>query len=189
MSDARLLPPNRSTLESALAAVSTLALDTDGLRHLWSAQHCQVAALPWLSWALTVEGWSNATSEAAQRAVILDSINIHRRKGTPWAIRALIRALGFGEVTIIERIGGLTYNGAARFDGEYPHQNIATSWPTYKIVFNERPLTNAQADSLRALLPSVAPARCHLVALRYSAVANSDNGATTYDGAYNHGSA
>ena len=63
MSDARLLPPNRSALESALAAVSTLALDTAGLRHLWSARDCLAEALPWLSWALTVEGWSDARSE------------------------------------------------------------------------------------------------------------------------------
>lgn len=187
--DARLLPPNRTALESALAAVSAMPLSTDGLRHLWSAKHCLLAALPWLSWALTVEGWSDATSEDAQRGVILDSINIHRRKGTPWAIRALIRALGFGEVIIIERVGGINYDGTTDYDGTYPHQSAASSWATYKVVFTDRPLSNAQAARLRALLPSVAPARCHLLALRYSTVSNSYNGATQYNGTFNHGSA
>lgn len=188
MTDARLLPPNRSALESALAAVSTLALDTTGLRHLWHARDCLAEALPWLSWTLTVEGWSDARSDDARRAVILDSINIHRRKGTPWAIRALIRALGFGEVTIIERIGGVTHNGAVSRNGEYPRAPLSATWATYRIVL-ERPITNQQAARIRALLPAVAPARCVCLGLRYAAVVHSHNGAMRRDGSFNRGSA
>lgn len=184
----RLLPPNRTPLEAALAGVTDLALSTDGLRHLWSAVHCLAAALPWLSWTLSVEAWHEAKSDDARRALILNSIEIHRRKGTPWAIRLLIRSLGFGEVTIIERVGGRTHDGSIRRDGEFPHASLATTWATYKISL-ERPITNVQADRLRKLLPSVAPARCHLVGLRYATVANSHNGATRRDGAFNHGSA
>lgn len=184
----RLLPPSRTPLELALAEASTLDLDTDGLRHLWSAMHCLVPLLPWLSWTLSVEAWHEAKSDDARRALILNSIEIHRRKGTPWAIRLLIRSLGFGEVTIIERVGGRTHNGGIRHDGEFPHASLAATWATYKIVL-ERPITNVQADRLRKLLPSVAPARCHLVGLRYATVANSHNGATRRDGAFNHGSA
>lgn len=188
MTDARLLPPNRTALESAIAAVSRLALDTSGLRHLWSARHCPPEALPWLSWTLTVEGWSDARSDDARRAVILDSINIHRRKGTPWAIRALLRALGFGEVTLIERVGGNKHDGAISRNGEYARAPLSSTWATYRVVL-ERPITNAQAARIRALLPSVAPARCLCVGLRYAAVAGSHNGAMRRDGSFNRGSA
>jgi phage tail P2-like protein len=184
----RLLPPNRTPLEATLAGITEIALSTDGLRHLWSAVHCLADALPWLSWTLSVEAWHEAKSDDARRALILNSIEIHRRKGTPWAIRLLIRSLGFGEVDILERVGGRTHNGTIRRDGVYPHAPLATTWATYMVSF-QRPITNAQAERLRKLLPSVAPARCHLVALRYAAVANSHNGATRRDGAYNHGSA
>lgn len=184
----RLLPPNRTALEAALAGAGDLALPTDALRHLWSAMHCQSALLPWLSWTLSVEAWHEARSDEARRSLILASIEVHRRKGTPWAIRLLIRALGFGEVTIIERVGGLAYAGTAVHDGTYPHEPDADTWATYKLAF-ARPITNAQAERIRKLLPSVAPARCHLVGLRYAAVANSYGGATFYDGDYNHGSA
>lgn len=184
----RLLPPNRTPLELALAGTSPLELDTDGLRHLWTAMLCLAPLLPWLSWTLSVEAWQDAKSDDAKRALILNSIEIHRHKGTPWAIRLLIRSLGFGEVDIIERVGGRIHNGTIRRDGVYPHASLATSWATYMVAL-ERPITNAQAERLRKLLPSVAPARCHLVALRYAAVANSHNGATRRDGAYNHGSA
>lgn len=184
----QLLPPNRTALETALAAAADLGLSTDALRHLWSALRCLGPLLPWLSWSLSVEAWHEARSDEARRNLILASIEVHRRKGTPWAIRLLIRALGFGEVTIIERVGGLTYGGSAHYNGEYPHRPLGDTWATYKVVF-ERPITNEQAERIRRLLPSVAPARCHLVGLRYAAVANSYNGATRYDGAYNHGSA
>lgn len=184
----RLLPPNRTPLETALAGIAAMTLDVSNLRHLWSAMHCHAAALPWLAWTLSVDAWQEAKSDDARRDLILNSIEIHRRKGTPWAIRLLIRSLGFGEVTIIERVGGLTHNGAATRNGEYPHAALAATWATYKVAMS-RPITNAQAERIRRLLPSVAPARCHLVALRYAAVANSHNGATRRNGDYNHGSA
>ena len=184
----RLLPPNRTPLELALAGASPLDLNTDGLRHLWTALLCLAPLLPWLSWTLSVEAWHEAKSDDAKRALILTSIEIHRHKGTPWAIRLLIRSLGFGEVDIIERVGGRTHNGTIRRNGIYPHAPLITTWATYMVAF-QRPITNAQAERLRKLLPSVAPARCHLVALRYAAVANSHNGMTRRDGAYNHGSA
>lgn len=184
----QLLPPNRTTLEAALAGASQLALSTDALRHLWSALHALSPLLPWLSWTLSVEAWHEARSEEARRKLILTSIEIHKRKGTPWAIRLLIRSLGLGEVTIIERVGGLTYDGTGTYNAVYPHAPQGATWATYKVVL-ERPITNAQADRIRRLLPSVAPARCHLMGLRYAAVANSYSGATRYDGAYNHGSA
>ncbi len=185
---ARLLPPQRTALEAALATVAELAVDTTTLRHLWSAQHCPAPLLPWLSWALSVESWHEATSEDARRQLILASIEIHRRKGTPWAIRALLRALGYGEVVILERIGGLPRNGTWSRDGEYTRAPLEETWATYKLVLN-RPITNAQANRIRALLPSVAPARCHLVHLSYRAVAHSHNGVLRRDGTYNHGAA
>lgn len=188
MTDARLLPPNRTPLESALAALSSLALDTTALRSLWSARHCPPEALPWLSWSLSVEGWSDARSDDARRAVILESIRIHRHKGTPWAIRALIRALGFGEVRIVERMGGHTHNGAISRNSEFARQPLSSTWATYRIDF-DRPITNPQAARIRALLPAVAPARCHCIGLRFSAVAHSHNGAIRRNGNFNRGTA
>lgn len=184
----QLLPPNRTALETALAGASQISLSTDGLRHLWSALHSLGSLLPWLSWTLSVEAWHEAKSDDARRNLILTSIEVHRQKGTPWAIRLLVRALGFGEITIIERVGGLSYDGTAVHDGIYPHKPGADTWATYKIVL-QRPITNQQANRIRTLLPSVAPARCHLVGLRYAATPNSYDGTSRYDGAYNHGSA
>lgn len=184
----RLLPPQRTSLESTLARVAELPLDTEALRSLWSAQQSPASLLPWLSWTLSVESWHGATSTEARRNLILASIEIHRRKGTRWAIRTLLRALGFGEVVFSERIGGLPRNGTWHRDGEYTRATLEETWATYRIVFSKR-ITNAQADRIRALLPSVAPARCHLLGLVYSAVSHSHNGELMRDGSYNRGTA
>lgn len=46
--------------------------------------------------------WLLAESDDAKRNLIKSSAELHRYKGTPWAIREVIRLLGFGDVTIQE---------------------------------------------------------------------------------------
>lgn len=183
-----LLPPQSTALEAALATIADLQLDPGEVRRLWDAMACRPDLLPWLSWALSVEAWHEAKSTDARRALVLNSIEIHRRKGTPWSIRLLLSSLGFGEIEIIEHIGGLRRNGLARRNGIYARRPWETTWATYLLVF-DRPITNQQAARIRDLLPSVAPARCHLVGLRYAAVAHSHNGAIQRNGAFNRGTA
>lgn len=181
-----LLPPQRTAIETALATVAELALSPSDLRHLWDAKGCRPDLLPWLSWALSVEAWHEATSIEARRALVLNSMAIHAKKGTPWAIRLLLRSLGFGEVEIVEHIGGQRHNGQVKRNGIHTRQPWATSWATYLLIF-ERPISNQQATRIRNLLPAVAPARCHLTGLRYTAVAHTHNGAIQRNGAYNRG--
>jgi len=85
-------------------------------------------------------------------------------------------------------VGGFRHDGVIARNGEYARAPLAATWATYRIVL-ERPVTNAQAARIRALLPSVAPARCHCIGLRYAAVASSHNGAMRRDGSFNRGSA
>jgi len=118
--------------------------------------------------------WELAESEEAKRNLIKNAAELHRFKGTPWAIREVIRLLGFGEVTLMEGI----------------HAQSSTepsTWPLYRVVL-KRVITNDQAVLLRRLLLSVAPARCRLVSLDYQSVAIRYNAVARYDGQYNHGS-
>lgn len=130
--------------------------------------------------------WLLAESEDAKRNLIKSSAELHRFKGTPWAIREVIRLLGFGEVVIQEGLNNQTYDGAITYDGDHVHGNPA-SWPLYR-VFLQRVITNDQAMLLRRLLLSVAPARCRLVSLDYQSVPIRYNGIARYDSQYNHGS-
>lgn len=130
--------------------------------------------------------WLLAESEDAKRNLIKNSAQLHRYKGTPWAIREVIRLLGFGEVTLQEGLNNQVHNGVIFRDGAHVHGD-PSAWALYR-VFLERPITNDQAALLRRLLLSVAPARCRLVSLDYQTVALRHNGIARRDGQYNHGS-
>jgi phage tail P2-like protein len=118
--------------------------------------------------------WELAESEEAKRNLIKNAAELHRFKGTPWAIREVIRLLGFGEVTLME---GLNAQPSTE----------SSTWPLYRVVL-KRAITNDQAVLLRRLLLSVAPARCRLVSLDFQSVAIRYNAVARYDGQYNHGS-
>ncbi|MEZ1436985.1 phage tail protein [Pseudomonas sp. SAR267] len=130
--------------------------------------------------------WLLAESVDARRNLIKGAAELHRYKGTPWAVREVIRLLGFGEVTIQEGLSGQVRNGSIRRDGSHVHGDPG-SWPCYRVFLN-RSITNDQAVLVRRLLLSGAPARCRLVSLDYTAVAIRHNGRASRNGQYNRGS-
>lgn len=130
--------------------------------------------------------WLLAESVDAKRNLIKNAAELHRFKGTPWAIREVIRLLGFGEVTLQEGFNDQTYNGSIRHDGTYVY-GAPSAWALYR-VFLQRVITNDQAVLLRRLLLSVAPARCRLVSLDYQSIAIRYNAVARYDRHYNYGS-
>lgn len=137
--------------------------------------------------SLVGDGWELAESDEARRTLIRGAIELHRYKGTPWAIREVIRRLGLGEVEIIEGLAGRVRDGSITRNGLYVHGD-PNAWAKYRVIL-QRPITNGQATQLRALLDSYAPARCHLASLEYQAAANRHNGTIRRNGQFNRGSA
>lgn len=134
-----------------------------------------------------VDGYWLAESDDAKRKLIKGAYELHRHKGTPWAIREIVRRLGFGEVQILEGLGGRTHNGDIHYDGLYAYGH-SDRWAHYRVIMNN-PITNDQAALLRHTLAAFAPARCVLAALDYRASAIRYDGKTTYGGQFNHGTA
>ena len=96
MSDASLLPSNRTTLEQALALVSMENPDLPNvLRRMNSPDTCPVELLPWLAIQRSVDRWDPDWSEAIKRKVIKDSFEIHKRKGTVGALKRVAESLGY----------------------------------------------------------------------------------------------
>ena len=91
MSDASLLPSNRTPLEQALAQVSMEkpALP-DVLRRMISPDTCPFELLPWLAIQRSVDRWNPDWSETIKRKVIRDSFEVHKRKGTVGALRRVV---------------------------------------------------------------------------------------------------
>lgn len=99
MSDAwadPLLPPAQTRLEAALGrSMPPVGLTPEVIATLWNPATCPAALLPWLAWALSVDEWDTAWSEATQRAVCAASFPIHRKKGTVGAVRRAMAAIGY----------------------------------------------------------------------------------------------
>lgn len=89
-----LLPPNRTPLEAALADATTFDLDPTPLRYLADSTRCPAALLPWLAWAMSVDGWDEAMAEQPRRELLRRSVEIHKHKGTAGAVRRALGALG-----------------------------------------------------------------------------------------------
>ena len=147
------------------------------------------SALPWLGeqFSLFGDGWELAESDDVRRMLIKSAIELHRYKGTPWAIREIVRRLGFGEVRIIEGLNGQTYDGSINYNGSHVY-GAGSYWAHYRIIMNSV-ITNDQAALLRKTLAAFAPARCLLAALDYQAVPLRYNGRAAYDGNFNFGAA
>jgi phage tail P2-like protein len=189
--DISLLPaplaadPSLQAIEALAARLSDLDVSAV-LTNL--VDHVDASALPHLAWQFSLfdePAWSLAESDDQRRALIKGSIELHRRKGTPWAVRQMIRLLGFGAVEITEGVGHWYLDGTVVLDGLHTLGSEA-DWSKY-IVRLFQPITNNQATLLRSALADVAPARCILHALDFHAAAFRLDGTVHLDGSFNLG--
>ncbi len=98
------------------------------------------SALPHLAEQFHVsgrEGWSLVSTEAERRSLIKRAIELHRYKGTPWAVKQMLAVMGFSDTEIIEyhqarnrfvENGGKGLDGVWKLDGSVkliPYYDIA----------------------------------------------------------------
>jgi phage tail-like protein len=182
-----LLPSNSTTLERAVAAshqdLSELPI---AIRHIRNPANCPASILPFLAWELSVDEWNPEWSEDIKRRVIAESIAIHRRKGTRGAVRRALEAIfGEGGFSLVEGAAGGIYSGInthnnTNFYGQSEH------WAKYS-VYISRPISQRIAADVRHILASVAPARCHLLALNFEQGQSAYDGSILYDNTFTHG--
>src|SRR5687768_14055463 len=69
----------------------------------------QADAIPYFAEQFDVLGYKGfrlAHNEADQRAIIKKSIELHRFKGTLWAVKEALKAVGYGDAVIEEHVDG-----------------------------------------------------------------------------------
>ena len=131
--------------------------------------------------------WKVAENETNRRALVKGIIAIKRKRGTPVSVHDIVTALGYGAITIEERIGARLYDGSAYHDGHILY-GPASGWAMFNVVLTQ-PVTNDRISQLRSVIGIAQGARNHLIRLDYTEAAIRYNGVARYDGAYNHGSA
>ena len=135
-------------------------------------------------WSMTgYDGMFAAVTGQSKSVLISNAVQLHRYKGTPYSIREVLRKLGYGEVEIDEGLVLRDYRSNQFVAAIPPNEK----WAYYGIKLS-KPITLDQAEEIKKVLRSYAPARCMLGILDYKAAPLLYNHKATYNGAYNHGS-
>lgn len=139
-------------------------------------------------WSVTgYDGWLLAESDEAKRNLIKHAAELHRHKGTPWAIREVIRRLGFGEV-LIDEGGKKQHNGHIQLRNGFHQRGSANNWAEYQLIFLTQPVSKSKAEIIALAVRHYAPARCFLSSLTNSANLIKHNGhLTVRNGEFNRG--
>lgn len=135
------------------------------------------SSLPFFAdhFSLNGDGWQFASNEKDQRELIKNAIEIHRYKGTPWAVKRVLKLLGYGDCKLEERVGADTVDGEIA-DGH---------WTYYRLIM-QREISKQEVKRIKDILLDVAPLRSKLISInvldiRHDATVNHD-GKYTYEG-------
>lgn len=181
-----LQPPNQTPLESAAGRACSMPVAPEIILTLLDPWRIPARLLPWLAWALSVDEWDDEWDEQTRRQVVADSLAVHRKKGTPWAIRQVFRSLGLGEIDIEEGRSGYRRDGSIRREPFYLRGSGTAGWAEYRI-FCHKQLSIRQAETAIRMLKDAAPARCRLVEIDFSSAALIRNGLARRNGTFTRG--
>lgn len=182
---ATILPPSSTPLERAIEQTGAARLGAlpSIVASLWNAASCPAALLPYLAWANAVDEWDENWSEQKKRTVIAEAPEIHRTKGTAYAIRRALTALGQGDAEIIERTDYIRCDGSVTCDGSH---TCGGQWATYLVNLRQA-LTVGDAHLIRRLLEAVGRNAVQLLAINFEAAAFRCDGTITCNGDYSCG--
>lgn len=110
-------------------------------------------AIPYLAEQFDVLGYKGfrlAATEVEQRAIIKKSIELHRFKGTIWAVREALTSIGYGDAIIEEHVEG--------------------HWAKFRVTLDlgAHGLNVLQIDDLLKMVSEYKNARSHLADLSYT---------------------
>ncbi|MEN3968648.1 phage tail protein I [Acinetobacter sp. BWR-L5] len=99
---ATLLPPNSTTLERHVCHAASNAIELEvNIKSIATLKNLPNDFLPLIAWQNSVDRWNRNWSEEQKIAQIKASFEIHKYKGTNYALRKIVEAFGYN-VTIYE---------------------------------------------------------------------------------------
>ena len=95
-----VLPAHSTAFERALEQASLWVVQNSEIVDIWNPDKAPEKFLPWLAWSVSVDEWDTDWTAERKRAVVRNSVAVHRLKGTKGAVRRALEAMGFGaEIT------------------------------------------------------------------------------------------
>lgn len=170
--------PNILANDPRFAALAKLSerlatLDTAALL-VYLVDSVKPQALPHLAeqfHVMGMEGWSAAETDEARRSLIKGAIELHRHKGTPWAMKQALRNVGYADAVIEEGLPPLRYDGATSYSAEEKYSN-GSSWASFRILVDigeNKGAGGAELALLLGMIEDVKPARAVLRDVSYRA--------------------
>ena len=90
-----LLPSNATAFERVLALTTArLSALSQYIISPFDIEKTPEQTLPWLAWLFSVDDWDPSLDTKSQRNLIINSIKIHRKKGTKASIKEALKAVG-----------------------------------------------------------------------------------------------
>jgi phage tail P2-like protein len=161
---------------SALSRQSTIPLLVD-ITHESALDHLADQL------SLDGDGWEMANTVEAKRALLKEAIQLHRKKGTRFAVKRTLATLGYADAQITERTDFFSHDGSFTHNASRTYQ-LPGNWTNYRVAMSES-VTIPEATHIRKMLRGVAPARCYLKGIDYPAMLH--DGSFTFNGTYNYG--
>lgn len=96
---------------------------------------CPLEALPFLAIQFDVEGykgWRFCQTEQEQRDLLRRSIELHKYKGTRYAVAESLRVLGYNDVQVDDHLLGIYYDGSNEFDGTIYYSS--PHWALFRVI-------------------------------------------------------
>lgn len=182
MADERLIP-------AGIRDASTLAMNEliDRLGKLPLDQllinlvdNVTAGALPHLAEQFHItglEGWSLCTTDDERRSLIKRAVWLHRKKGTPWAVKEGLKSVGFDGATLDERLPALLYDGSQVYTGVDAFDS-GSAWARFSINLDlgeNRGVSVAETALIRTVVAEWKNERSHLDHIRFSAHTTDNN--------------
>lgn len=131
-----------------------------------------------LGWQFHLESYDLAYSLDEKRSMVRKAIELHRYKGTPWAVIESLKAAGFYNAEVIE-YGHNKYDGTWKFDGSRRY-NAPESYK-FRVVIDTGSLKGINPETISKILKCINDyknVRSHLIDVRFKTTLIEDSSNT-----------
>ena len=116
-------------------------------------------------------GWDLALTDPDKRKLIAGAIELHRYKGTPFAVKESLKRVGFADVKLIEHVslGSVLYNGVYTHNGSQTYGG--GFWADFRVeitVPDSVPLSVSDVDKIKLMVNSYKNVRSRLVDITFA---------------------
>lgn len=117
---------------------------------------------------LGYKGWVFADTVDKKRTLVKQAIKLHQKKGTPWAIREAIKAIGYNGAQIVERVG-IVHDGTVDHDGSQDYGGGSSIFNFgVRVFINEGVvITPEEEERVTKLINAYKREACNLVFLEF----------------------